>query len=126
MLSTLPREFEIKERKTTRITAQLVAEDAVTPLPGSTLTSLTLTIYDNDDAQTVIVDNRNILNANGGSVDSSGNLVLLLAAADVPIRTAALPYERHTCLLQWTWGSSPVKTGAEELILVVRNLGKIS
>lgn len=124
--STLPREFEVKEGKTTRITSTLVAEDGVTPLPGSTLTSLTLTVYDHDDDQTVIVDARNILNANNGSVSSAGVMTVLLSAADMAIRTPTLPYERHTCLFQWTWGTSPVKTGVEELVLVVRNLGKVS
>ena len=124
MPSTLPKEVEVKERQTTRITGTLY-DDEGDPIPGSTLTTLTLTVYDNDFAQTVIVNARNILNANDGTVDEDGQVAVLLSPADMLIRTASLPYERHTCLFEWTWGSDPVKTGAEELVLVVRNLAKV-
>jgi hypothetical protein len=124
-MSTLPREFEIKERATTRIAGVLTEEDGVTPMPGSELLTFTLTVYDADTAQTLIIDHRNILNANNGAVDEDGAFVILLAPADVPIRTATLPYERHTALLEWTWGGDPTKYGREELVLVVRNLAKV-
>ena len=124
MPSTLPKEIECKERQTTRITGTLY-DDEGNPIPGSTLTTLTLTVYDQDSLQTLIVDARNILNANDGEVDEDGNLAVLLAPADMLIRTSTLPYERHTCLFKWTWGSSPAKSGAEELVLIVRNLSKI-
>jgi hypothetical protein len=124
MSSTLPKEVEVKERQTTRITGVLY-DDAGDPVPGSTLTTLTLTVYDNDIDKTVIVSARNILNANNGVVDEAGQVMVLLAPADMPIRTATLPFERHTCLFQWTWGTAPEKAGAEELVLVVRNLAKV-
>lgn len=123
--TTLPSEVEILERATTRISGALV-DDAGEAIPGSALTTLTLTIYDHDVDQTVIVDARNILNANNATVDEDGVVVVLLAPADVLIRSATLPYERHTCLFVWTWGTSPVKTGRAELVLVVRNLAKVS
>jgi hypothetical protein len=128
MPMTLPREYAVKERQTTRISGQLLQDDAVTPLPGSFLTTLTLTVYDTDDAQTVIVDQRNILNTNGGAIDEDGQLVVRLEPADMLIRTSTLPFERHTCLFRWTWdpGGGEIRSGAEELVLVVRNLAKVS
>lgn len=125
MPSTLPKEVEVKERQTTRITGTLY-DDEGNVIPGSTLATLTLTVYDHDSSQTLIVDARNILNANDGTVDEAGVVEVLLAPADMLIRTATLPYERHTCLFQWSWGTAPVKYGAEELVLVVRNLSKVS
>lgn len=124
MPSTLPKEVEVKERQTTRITGTLY-DDEGNAIPGSTLASLTLTVYDQDSSQTVIVNARDILNANDGTVDEAGVVEVLLAPADMLIRTATLPFERHTCLFQWSWGTAPVKHGAEELVLVVRNLAKV-
>ena len=124
MPSTLPKEVDVKERQTTRITGTLY-DDEGEPIPGSTLSTLTLTVYDNDVSKTVIVDHRNILNTGNGVVDEDGQLAVLLQPADMLIRNADLPYERHTCLFEWSWGSDPVKYGAEELVLVVRNLSKV-
>lgn len=127
MRTTLPKEVNVKERQTTRISGQLLQDDAVTPLPGSFLSTLRLTIYDNDFAKTVIVNDRDILNANGGAIDEEGQLVVLLTPDDMLIRTPGLPWERHTCLFTWSWdpGGGEVRYGAEELVLVVRNLSKV-
>lgn len=125
MPTTLPPEFEVVEGATARIAGILTEEDGVTPLPGSTLSTLVLTVYDADIDKTVIVDHRNILNAGNSTVDEDGALVVLLPTADMPIRNAALPYERHTCLFEWSWGTSPVRHGKAECVLVVRNLAKV-
>jgi hypothetical protein len=125
MHTTQPPEFEVRERTTTRLTATVTASDGVTALPGSTLTTLTLTIYDSDASQTVIVDHRDILNAGDSTVDEAGALDVLLSPADVPIRNTALPFERHMALLEWSWGVSPVQYGKAELVLVVRNLSQV-
>lgn len=125
MASTLPREVEIVEGATTRLSGVLV-DDAGDPLPGSTLTTFRLTIYNQDTGQTVLVNDRDILNTNNATVDEDGNVVVLLAPADVLVQGASLPYERHTCLFTWTWGTTPVKTGRAELVLVHRNLAKVS
>ncbi len=126
MPTTLPiPEFEVKERTTTRITGVLTADDMVTPVPGSTLTTFTITVYALDVAQTVVVTARNVLNVNNGTVDEAGNAVVILSPDDMALVNAALPAERHIALLAWTWGVAPVKTGRQELALIVRNLAKV-
>lgn len=105
-----------------RVTGTLIGADGVTPIPGSTLTTLTATLYADDDAHTIINgrNNQSILGVNGGSVDEFGAFVLILAPADNAILNADLPVERHTLLIQWTWPTN--QAGKFEAILPVRNL----
>ena len=121
----LPKEYEILEDSSGEIQGTLTEEDGVAPIPGGTLTTLTLTLYADDAAQTII-NGRNaqdILNANGGTVNGAGVLTLTLAPADNAILDTDLPYERHIALLQWAWGVG--KQGKFDLVLIVRNLSKV-
>jgi hypothetical protein len=124
VLTTLPQEFEVLERTTTRLSGTLTQDDALTPAPASLLTTLTLKLYALDAARTIINsrDNQTVKNANGGTVNEAGLLVMVFDPADIPMLDSALPYERHIALFTWTWGSSPVKTGRKEVALIVRNL----
>jgi hypothetical protein len=101
-------------------TAQLVDQTGA-PVPSSALTTLTLTLY---DAVTGTVINgrtaQNVLNANGVTVDSLGNLVWTLTPADVPIITAALAIETHIAVWQATWGLASACT--HEVSLPVRRV----
>lgn len=117
--------FNFLERASGRITGTLVGADGVTPIPGSTLTTLTATLYTDDDAHTIINgrDNQTILGANGGSVDEFGAFILVLSPADNAILDDALPDERHTLLIQWTWPTN--QAGKFEAILAVRNLVRV-
>lgn len=120
-----PQEFNVVEGGTVRIAGVITEEDGVTPIPGSLLTSLTIQVYDQDLDQTDIVTPVSILNENHGTVDEDGNLIVLLTDAQNPIRNQDLPFERHTVLFRWTWGTDPLRHGFFEVILVVRNLAKV-
>lgn len=125
-MRTEPQEYEILEGATTRISGVITEEDHVTPIPGSVLDTFTLTLWDEDANETVIINARDVLNANNSIVDEDGNFIILLDPADVPILNDDLPFERHPLLLTWTWGDDPVRTGRHVLILVVRNLSKVA
>lgn len=122
----LPPTFEVLERVTSSITGLLVAEDGATPIPGSTLTTLTATLYVDNAAQDIINsrNNQDILGVNGGSVDEFGILTLTLGPDDNPIVDDALQVERHVLLLQWTWALG-AKSGKAQVIITVRNLAKV-
>jgi hypothetical protein len=118
--------YPVLERTTPRFSAVLVGDDGVTPIPGSTLSTLTLTLYC-DDSDLTIVNSRNgqnVLQTNGVTVDESGNLVWILAAADLAILHDSLPFERHVALFVWTWPTN--KSGKFECVFAIRNLAKVS
>jgi hypothetical protein len=118
--------YDVLEQTTPRFTAVLVGEDGVTPIPGSTLSTLTLTLYCDDGNQTIINgrDDQNVLQQNGVGVDESGNLIWTLSQADLVILDDTLPFERHIALFEWTWPTS--KAGKFECVFAVQNLAKVS
>jgi hypothetical protein len=118
--------YDVLEQTTPEFTATLVGEDGVTPIPGSTLTTLTLTLYC-EDADLTIVNSRtaqNVLQANGVTVDEAGLLTWILSADDLAILHDSVPFERHIALFQWTWPTN--KAGKFECVFAIRNLAKVS
>lgn len=118
--------FPCTEQTSPEFTATLVGEDGVTPIPGSTLTTLVLTLYADNGDLTIINDrdHQDVLQQNGVTVDEFGLLTWILDPLDLRILDDALPFERHIALLEWTWGVG--RAGKFELVLVVRNLAKVS
>ena len=88
-------------------TVQLVNEQTPPqPIPGSTLSALTLTYY--DAATLTIVNGRNaqnVLQQNGVTVDGAGLLTWSLALNDARLVNGALGRELHIALWTWTWAS---------------------
>ena len=118
-----PVRFRVNEKTTARYTAQIVDELNV-GIPAASLSTLTLTLY--GVVSGTILNSRNaqnVLNANGVTVDSSGNLVWTMAPADNAILgTQAL--ETHAALFVWTWAGT--KEGRHEVIILVDNLQKVT
>lgn len=77
-------------------------------------------------------DRVNILNANGGTLDSSGNAAFTMAILDnvifSPNTIAVGEIERHILLFEWTWDTltSLPKRGSREVKIDVKNLGKVT
>ena len=98
--------------------ATLTELDGVTPVPGSSLSALVVTVY---EARSGVVINacrdRNILNANGGVIDDLGVLQLRLDAADMAIVGTGTT-ESHVALVEWTW-ASPVRDGRTWILFTV-------
>lgn len=118
-------EYPQVEASSGRFTGVITEEDGVTPIPVGTLSTLALTLFVDDGADTII-NGRNaqsVLNVNGGVVDSVGRLTMTLSPADNPIVNDALPFERHIALFEWTWGVG--KAGKFSLVLIVRNLQQV-
>lgn len=118
-----PRTFDILEATTGSYTGQIVGNDGITPLPLATLSTLVLSLYVvKGDGTIAYVNGRNaqnILNANNVVVSAGGLLTWTVQTADTTFVEAALPFERHIGVFQWTW---PGGTGKHEIVLVVQNL----
>lgn len=118
----------IAEEATAILTA-VIRDTEGAGLPAENLDALTVTLY--DEASEDIINSRerqSILNENGGTVDSSGNLTLRLDPADTPILDDTLTHEWHIALFEWNWqvGSPPVSYyGKAEVKHKVRNLEKV-
>lgn len=121
---TDPQTFPIDEKETGRYTATIVGSDGVTPLPGATLTTLILSLYviKQDGTDGMIRTSQNVLNVNNVTVDAAGLLVWLVQVADTTL-VEAIPYERHIALFEWTW---PTGSGKHEVVLLVRNLRRVT
>jgi hypothetical protein len=120
-MATTP--FRVNEQTTARYTAQIVDETGAA-LPAASLSTLKLTVY--DQASGSVLNSRsqqNVLNANGVTVDSSGNLVWVMDPADNAI-VGTRELEAHIALFEWTWAST--KAGRHEVPILVLNLAKVT
>ena len=98
----------ILEKTTPKITA-VIKDEAGTPIPGTSLVTLTLTLYNMSEPPThAIINSRsaqNVLNVNGVTVDAEGNLAWQLASADTAMQNSALSKEAHRAEFRWTYES---------------------
>lgn len=115
----------VAERTTQFLDAVIRDENGVA-IPGSALTELMLTLYATD-AQLTILNNRekqDILNANGGTVDESGNLSLELTPDDTAIVDDTIEVEEHVHLFEFSYDGGS-KFGKQEIVLKIDNLEKV-
>lgn len=121
-----PRSYEVAEKTSGQVTALLVDNDGVTPIPAAALATFTLHLYVvKSDGTIGIVNTRNhqnVLNANNVTVSPAGVVVWTYQVGDTTL-VEALPYERHIALFEWTTATAAGKT---EVVLVVRNLLEVS
>lgn len=116
---------EVPEKSTFRYTCTLIDETGAV-VPAASLTTLTLTLYNQDTALTIInsVNGTSILNVDRGTVDASGNVAILLTPADGAMVDATKAIEHHVMLIQWTYAAG-AKAGRHEVVIPVCNLNKV-
>jgi hypothetical protein len=121
--------FKARKGATARYTAVITQEDGATAIPAASLSSLTLTLI--DDATGAVINSRsgqNVLNVNGVTVDSSGNLAWAMSPADNPIVAATLPHGRaelHLATFAWTWAGG-AKGGSHSIWIEVEQNRNVS
>jgi len=111
--------------RVTRLYTAVIKDEAGVVIPAAQIGTLTLTLYNKKTG--AIVNSRtdvNILNANGGAVDASGNLSFLFTPADMAILDTTVQSEIRVGLFEWTYGGG-AKEGRHEIEFAVRNLGKV-
>ena len=116
----------IPEKSTWRYNCTLTKEDG-TALAAAQLTTLTLTLYNQDASLTILnaCSADSILNAGRGTVDSSGNLAIVFATADNYLVDTSQDVEHHVALIQATY-SSGTKASRHEVEFTVKNLYKVA
>lgn len=122
---TIIKDNDIAKKSSAQITAQ-VQNEAGAGISSANLTALTLTLYVKDSAGSIINsrNKQNVLNANGVTVDTSGNLVYQMAPDDNVIINTGKLKEKHIALFEWEW-SAGTKKGKHEIEFVVTNMENV-
>jgi hypothetical protein len=109
--------FTVPERTTQKLTFTLKDETGAV-IPGSSLTTCTLTLYDQTTG--AIINNRNGVDVKA-NIDGQGVMTFTFLPADGQILNDALMFEPHVALFQWTYNTGNSR-GEYEVALVVRNV----
>ena len=115
----------INERSSFRYSGKIV-DEAGNPIPGSELSTLTLTLFNAADKAIINSrDDQTALNANGVTLNESGDLQWSAESADNPIvgDVGLGLTEKHLAQFEWTWGSG--KRGSHILTLHVVQLHEV-
>ncbi len=124
-LSTTAR--QVWEKSTAVYKATLVDENG-NPISGTSLTTLTLTLYNKADGS--IINSRNaqdVLGKNNVTVGTDGVLTWTIQPEDnviVAPEGDVTENEQHVAEWCWTW-STPAKTGRYPVTIEVKNLEKV-
>lgn len=105
-------------------TAQVQDENGVA-IPAASILTLKMWLYVRSTGE--IINNRdgvNVLNANGGTVDGSGNFTLVLDPADNEFQGTSGGTEVHVMLLRWTYNTN--RAGSYEEWIQVTDQPKVS
>lgn len=93
------------------------------PIPGSALTTATLTLY--SEKTSGIINGRDHVDIKA-NVDAQGKLVFPLAPADMAIVNGQSP-ESHRALIEWTWNpAGTVQRGSWEIRIIVRDVNLVT
>jgi len=115
--------YQVNEGSSAKLTG--VLKDQAGNLLGSAgVASLTAELYDKN-TDTSIFGVKDILNVNGGELDSVGNFAYTFAPSDNAIVTAGVRgYERHILLVEWSYDGGS-KAGKQEFEVAVKNLSHV-
>jgi hypothetical protein len=120
---------KVLEETSAIFTATLLSDetDATSTVAASSLTALTLTLYDVCSGDIINTrDDQDILNDNNVTVDEDGLLTWSIQSEDnqiVSTTLAAGEDETHIALITWIWATGQ---GREEITLLVRQLDKVT
>jgi hypothetical protein len=120
MADTTTISTAIAER-TTRILSGTLLDETNTPIPGSSLTTATFTLYDLESLR--VINSRTDVDIKA-NINGSGALSLELLPADNIIVRQPRPQEVHVALIEFTY-SSGTKRGQHEIYFTVTNSHKV-
>ena len=114
-----------KEDSTAIFSCTLVDEDGA-PVTAARLTGLTFWLRDHLGAIINSRDTVDILNANGGTIDSNGLLTLILEPEDmVIVGTGSFQVENHTMHILKEWDSLNPRRDWDVFVLPVENFSYV-
>ena len=120
----LPITYYVRDGDTSVFSATIQDEDGV-GIPSASLLTLKCWLY-LKNAPTATINSRSaqsVLNANGGTVDSSGNFELVLGPADNESQGSS-ETETHVLLLRWTYNVD--RAGSHEAWIQVTDNPQVS
>lgn len=117
---------DIAEKSSAKITAQL-QDEAGAGISSASLSALTLTLYVKGYPGSIVNarNKQNVLNINGVTVDTSGNLTYQMTPDDNAIINAGSLKEKHIALFEWTW-SAGARAGRHEIEFTVANMENVT
>lgn len=105
-----------------RFTTQLL-DESLQPVPAASLLTATLSLYDAKTGTVINTwDKKNALNANGVTIDASGNVAWTFTPSDMVIVTDESIIEDHYALFLFGWGVNPVKGYPLQVKFRVQNI----
>lgn len=116
----------VNERTTAKYTTDpLVDEDGVV-IPGTLVTSATLTLYDQKTGAIINSRNQqNVNNANNVTIADTGIISWVLQPADNAIVNTKLAQEVHVAVFDLRWDSGSSRS-LHEVKILVNNVGKVT
>lgn len=115
---------EVPEQSTVRL-GGTITDDTGAGIPAASLTSLTLWLYHQRTGAIINSrDGQNIKNANGGTVDAVGALILTLGPADTVLESQTLPRSVLVAEIAWTYNAGAA-TGRAMVTFTVRDFLKV-
>lgn len=114
----------VQEKETTKFTAT-ITDEAGAVLASASISALTLTLYDHASGD--IINSRNaqdVKDTNNVTIHATSGLMTWTSVAnDHVMSDTTKEYELHVALFEWTFSS---KTGRHEILMLVRNLTKVT
>ena len=116
----------VNERTTARYTSGPLTDEDGSVVPGSVLSSATLTLK--DEKTRTVINSRNAQNvnqANGVTISDLGIVTWLLVPADNPIVTDRLTQEVHVATFDFRWDAGASRA-MHEVKILVNNVGAVT
>jgi hypothetical protein len=116
----------VNERTTSRYTSGPLTDEDGAVVPGSVLSSATLTLT--DEKTRTVINSRNAQNvnqANGVTISDLGIVTWLLVPADNPIITNRLSQEVHVATFDLRWDAGASRA-MHEVKILVNNVGAVT
>ena len=116
----------INEYTTALYTSDPILDETGTVVPGTSLYTATLTLY--DERTKTIINSRNAQNVNqtnGVAISAAGVVTWTMAPADSPIINDKLPQEAHVAVFDFRWDSG-VSRCLHEFKILVKNVSMVS
>jgi len=112
--------FRAVAESSTRLYSAVLTDENGNRLGSSGIDSIKLTLYNRHDRAIVNSrDAQNVLNANGGSLDSQGNFTFEFTPLDTAILDDTLEYENRIALFEVVFAGT--RKSAQEIEFQIRN-----
>jgi hypothetical protein len=116
----------VNERTTAKYTTDPLTDEDGAVIAGSTMTTATLTLYDQKTGAIINSRNQqNVNNANNVTIADTGIVSWTLMPADNAIVNGRLSQEMHVAVFDFRWDGGTSRS-VHEVKILVNNVGKVT